>query len=117
MAASNVSIERRKYPRFQTRQVFFAANAHLGMVENISLGGLAFRFIDRGAWPEDLVHKGILFGEDDLCLDEIPIRRMTSTPSPEAATESRPVQKIRVQFSELTPRQQRLLEGFIHTHT
>lgn len=103
--------ERRKHPRYATNQVFLAANAHFGVVENISLGGLSFKFIDRGCWKQRPDITAVLFGEDDQWIDDLPIKELGLQTLHHENNEW--IKKTRFKFRQLSSKQQRLIQSFI----
>lgn len=110
--------ERRKHKRFEANSGVFAINSHFGLIVNISMGGLSFRYVDRGEWEGRQIEKGSLFGEDDLWIDEIPIQFVSECQVDDGvACKSTIVKKRSVAFGDLTPHQAKLLESFIWVNT
>jgi len=111
-------VERRKHKRYDAFSGVFAINSHFGLVMNISLGGLAFRYVDKGIWKEMSKTAGTLFGDDDLWIDNIPIRYITECTASEGSVCNTAIIKRRgVQFGDLNTVQRKLLETFIWIHT
>lgn len=112
-------VERRKHERFQILSGLFAINSHFGQIIDISMGGLSFRYVDRGEWTDESVAEGTLFGDDDLWLNKIPIQ-MVSECSAETGLSlsgSNMIKRRGVQFGQLTPIQAFQLENFILNNT
>jgi len=107
--------ERRKHKRYRAKSGTCALNSRVGEIIDISLGGLAFRYVDRGEWddmpPSDL---GILFGNGDLCLEDIPLKVISDCAINDGINITR---RCGVQFGELTKKQLEQLEYFIWANT
>ncbi len=118
MSGEKIILERRKHKRFDAYSGVFAVNSHFGLIVNISLGGLAFRYVDKGEWGDAEIDSGALFGEDDLWINDIPIKNISECVANDGvACKSTTVKRRSVQFGELTPDQQKLLESFIWVNT
>ena len=118
MGKEKTVADRRQHKRFKATTGIFAVNSHFGQIEDISMGGLLFRYVERGPWPEETVETGSLFGEDDLWIDSIPIKFISECMAEDGvACKSTIVKKRSIEFGELTPRQIRLLETFIWVNT
>ena len=48
MTNHTAALERRKHKRFNAFSGVFAVNSHFGLIVDISMGGLSFRYVDRG---------------------------------------------------------------------
>lgn len=111
-------VERRKYKRYDAFSGVFAINSHFGLVLNISVNGLAFRYVDKGSWKDSKIPSGTLFGDDDLWIDNLPVRHVTECTAAEGpACNTNVVKRRGVQFGNLTPKQRKLLEAFIWMNT
>jgi len=117
------TIERRKYPRFETKDVAFAIlkadrEEELGQIVNISMGGLAFHYFignrefqkadkldvllaDSGLQVEDIKFHVV---EDYELVNELPFSSITK-------------REQRVLFSDLTESQKQGIDSFIRRHT
>lgn len=111
-------LERRRYPRVTTKKnssfVLISDDTKLGEIIDISMGGLAFRYSDGELWSHKPDQSAILFGEDDLWLNAMPLNSIydciLSGPSPEDPSTLR---RRSMQFGALSPEQQKLLRQFI----
>lgn len=115
--------ERRKHPRFDTKDVAFAIlkadrEEELGQIVNISLGGLAFQYFignrefqkadrldvllaDRGIHVEDIKFRVV---EDFELVNELPFSSITK-------------REQRVLFNDLSDSQKHGIDSFIRRHT
>ena len=118
MNEESIVNERRKHKRFDAYSGVFSVNSHFGLIVNISLGGLAFRYVDKGEWSDKGVNSGILFGEDDLWINDIPVKCISECIANDGvACKSTTVKRRSVEFGKLTADQQKLLENFIWVNT
>lgn len=118
MNEENSIAERRKHKRFDAYSGVFSVNSHFGLIVNISLGGLAFRYVDKGEWKDKEVKAGTLFGEDDLWINDIPVKCVSECVANDGvACKSTTVKRRSIEFGELTASQQKLLESFIWVNT
>lgn len=110
--------ERREYRRFKVMSGVFALNARFGQVVDISLGGIAFHYVNQQPWTAKITEYGALFGEDDLCLDNIPMQTVTDVASAgKMAPEATTIRRRGLKFGPLTLAQRNLLEHFIWVNT
>lgn len=110
--------ERRAYRRFKVMSGVFALNARFGQVIDISLGGIAFRYVNRNPWSARTTESGSLFGEDDLCLDNIPMQTVSDEITAGGlTTEATIIRRRGLKFGDLTQEQRNLLEHFIWVNT
>jgi hypothetical protein len=115
--------ERRKHPRFDTKDVAFAIlkadrEEELGQIVNISMGGLVFHYFignrefqkadrldvllaDRGIHVEDIKFRVV---EDFELVNELPFSSITK-------------REQRVLFNELSDSQKLGIDSFIRRHT
>ena len=107
--------ERRKHRRFKVLSGVFAINARFGQIIDISLGGIAFHYVNQKPWSTKATEHGALFGEDDLCLDNIPMRTVSDAPS--AGELATTIRRRGLKFGPLTLAQINLLEHFIWVNT
>lgn len=118
MNKENIIGERRKHRRFDAYTGVFSVNSHFGLIVNISLGGLAFRYVDKGEWSDNDVKSGTLFGEDDLWINDIPVKCVSECVANDGvACHATTVKRRSLEFGELTADQQKLLESFIWVNT
>ena len=110
--------ERRSHQRFKVLSGVFALNSRFGQVVDISLGGISFRYINRGEWSTGDAENGALFGEDDLCVDNIPLQTVSDeVSSGGVSTDETTVRRRSLKFGPLTRQQKNLLEHFIWVNT
>ena len=114
-------VERRQHKRFQSpKGVFIGVGPHdaeVGRLRNISMDGLAFRYLGiekelSGSYVDIFMTSG------DFYLGKIPIKiisdvRVVSTTSSDAFT----LRECWVKFKDLTPQQKAKLKEFIEKHT
>lgn len=111
-------LERRRYLRVTTKKnssfVLISDDTKLGEIIDISMGGLAFRYSGGELWSRQPDQSAILFGDDDLWLNTIPLNSVydfiLSGPSPENPNTLR---RRSMQFGALSPEQKKLLRQFI----
>jgi len=105
---------RRAHQRFKATTGVFAVNAKFGQIIDISKGGLSFRYVERQGWPKELFEMGVLYGDDDFCLDNLPIKTISDCIIANGLSSySTIIRRCGVQFGELTAKQVRDLEYFI----
>lgn len=110
METETGSRERRGHKRFKAKNCTIAVRSKLGSIIDISMGGLSFSYIDTGEWPKDIPSLAIIFGSDDLCLDEFPLRIISDCSLSKGMSMMR---RCGVQFGELSRKQLSQLEHFI----
>ena len=117
-------VERRKHERFQAEDGALAVLRRpwphpttLGQIIDISMGGLAFRYIageERSHEPSELE---ILSGDCSFRLDKIPFETISDFKiANEAPFKFIEMRRSGVQFGELRPEQMSQLEYFIQNH-
>jgi c-di-GMP-binding flagellar brake protein YcgR len=107
-------IERRHLPRFQVHSGLFAMDSQLGQILDISMGGLAFRYVERQQPPTTDQGIGIIFDEEDLCFDHIPVQTITDAVIFDRQGKKIPsIRRCGVRFLDLSPTQRTLLQNFI----
>jgi len=112
-------VERRKEERFKVNGKAFAENsAKNGLITDISLAGLAYRFVDRKRCPEESFCLDIVVDEEDFRLQRLPFTIINEcVASHDCPDHTLIVKERRVQFLDLTPHQKAKLEFFINKHT
>jgi hypothetical protein len=106
--------ERRKYKRYKACSGVFAVNSQFGLIVDISIGGLAFNYVEKEPWPHNSADKGALYGEDEMWIDNMPIRSISKGTTEKGVSSRSPViKKRRVVFAELPPAKRVLIEKFI----
>lgn len=106
--------DRRSHRRYKATAGVFAVNSKFGQIIDISRGGLSFRYVERRGWPKELFEMGVLYGDDDFCLDNLAIKTISDCVVANGLSSySTIIRRCGVQFGELTPKQIRDLEYFI----
>lgn len=115
MANKKGFIEHRRHRRYSVGAgVIVSTPSRIGEVINIGLGGLSFRCLDNGELPVPF-ESAILFGEDDLSVEEVTIKLVGDyTKGPPAGY--RQIRKIGAKFGELSIEQKQTLRNFILLH-
>ena len=114
MASVKESVERRQHKRFFVKNhAFTTISTKIGQINDISMGGLSFRYMDSQEWSREPVESATLFS-DDFFLDNIPLLtvsdQLVERRTPSIITERRRSAK----FGTLTPEQQAKLQRFIN---
>ena len=114
-------MERRKHKRYKVTKGACKVDSNTesktaksGEVIDISMGGLAFSYIEDGEWTDESFDRGMLLGEKDLCIEDIPLKVISDCAINTGITITR---RCGVQFGKLTPRQISQLEYYIWTNT
>lgn len=115
-------VERRRYPRLKTiggnAMVFLPDEALVGELVDISLGGLAFYYSDTPSRQEYQLQSGILVGDDDLWLEDFPIKTVHDFVVEIPVFSKRPILRRRcLAFGPLSNHQKSLLEQYIWLNT
>ncbi len=111
--------DRRKAIRYRPKNGTMAVSSHaLGPVINISMGGLAFRYLEDDTNRPSSEPLGIFLGSDDILIDQIATKvisdRLISEGSVFLKTSTR---QRSIQFLNLTKEQHISLESFITQKT
>lgn len=121
--------EFRKYQRFYTQHGAVAAleesmsSLKVGLIANISKGGLAFCYLDQikiKEEPNETFNSVISWHVSDFFMDKIPCEVVSDeeiTVSSSSSTCTLPMRFCRIQFGELVPHQFSKLEDFIENYT
>ncbi|UCD86681.1 MAG: PilZ domain-containing protein [Desulfobacterales bacterium] len=108
-------VERRKHKRIQVRTgAFVGVGPHfnqVGPLIDISMGGLAFRYMAREKQPDGL-SLDIFLTDRDFYLDYVPFTAVSDFKTPDTTT-----RRCSVQFGNLTQSQISCLEHFIAAYT
>jgi len=110
VAEEKKSKERRTYQRFTTKSCTIAVSSTIGQIVDISMGGVSFSYIDTGKLSKNTSAQAIVFGKDDLCLDEFPLRIISDCSMGKGISMMRRCGAV---FDELTSKQLSQLEHFI----
>ena len=111
--------ERRNFTRFTPKNGTMAVNSHaLGPIVNISMGGLAFRYMETEKTQPVSDQLGIFLGSDDFLIEKIESRLIADTAVEQDSTFMQTKTRQRsIEFLNLTSEQQEKLEEFILTKT
>jgi hypothetical protein len=121
-------VEQRRYKRYEVPTGSFVAlgpqNSILGQIMDISMGGLAFRYMDSKK-PIDESYLDIFLTERDFCLGKVPVKAVSDCEIDntvacklvEGVYRCTAMRRSGVQFGELTHHQMSQLEHFIQNHT
>jgi c-di-GMP-binding flagellar brake protein YcgR len=111
--------ERRRFRRYRVKNGAYTVNASRpGLIVDISIGGMAFHYIDRKEWPRETFRLDIVFGqEEEFRLNDIPYRIVSDRVADRKPHDASLVVKRRsIEFGELSPEQRARLEYFIRHH-
>lgn len=122
MNNQKIPTERRKHKRFITREGAFAVMTpgykNLGLIQNISKGGLAYRYITNGDTSTGLYKLDIFITNKDFYLKNIPFKTVAAIDEVTEFPYSSILMKKRcIQFDRLDPDQEQMLDYFILNHT
>lgn len=112
--------ERRNHTRYRVDNGVFAIDStRFGKVLDISLGGLSFTCINPEGWTTITKDTGILLGNDDLCLDQIPfqiasVRLLADKTAPGSMIE---IRRYSLKFGEMNDNQVIKLKNYIVNNT
>ena len=110
--------ERRTHERLKAKSGTCSVESKIeskaGEIIDISMGGLAFSYVDRGDWSDESFDQGMLFGENDLCLEDLPLKIISDCAINSGLSI---IRRCGVKFGELTPKQISQLEYFIWANT
>jgi len=115
---SNRQQERRRYPRLtaigSTALVMLPEEKISGALIDIGMGGLSFHYRGNLFQMGSLLQKGILFGEDDLWLENLPTKTVHDfVDRIPLATDEPLIRRRCLKFCGLSESQQSLLAQFI----
>ncbi len=124
ICTGNEFVERRKYPRYDVENGSLVAFKHyapkLGQIIDMSLGGLAFRYIENREknTSSELSEIDILVPEEGFYLKQIPIKSLIDIEiTNEIPFSTSTMWQHCVQFDTLSLNQQTHLEFFINKYT
>jgi len=119
MSGENVFPERRKAKRYQVKTGIFAIiNKSSGQIIDISLNGLAFRYIADEEKKNGSSELNIFVMEDSFLLEKVPFKVVSDQDLDNKFNFSPIVMKRRsVQFKDLTPHQKTQLKDFISMYS
>ena len=102
--------ERRLHKRFQVKSGSVAFNGKSAEIIDISMGGLAFSYLESDQWSFENFDRGVLLGEKELCLEDIPLKVISDCAINSGLSI---IRRCGVKFEKLTPKQLAQLEYFI----
>jgi hypothetical protein len=111
--------EHRKHQRYQVPEGSFVtlgpSKAVMGQILDISMGGLAFRYINNHSEaPKQESYADIYLTEGDVCVSSVPIRAVSDFDAPDTVTRKadgplpvscRGMRRCGVEFGEMTQSQ------------
>jgi len=121
-------VEQRRYKRYEVPTGSFVAlgpqNSILGQIIDISMGGLAFRYMDSKK-PIDESYLDIFLTERHFCLGKVPVKAVSDYEINNTVTcklvdgvpyRRTAMKRSSVQFGELTHHQMSQLEHFVQNN-
>jgi len=102
--------EKRRHPRHPVKAGRITANQRTGEIIDISMGGLAFSYVQRDDWDGESFDRGMLLGERDLCIEDLPLKVISDCAINSGISI---IRRCGAQFGELTAKQIAQLEYFI----
>ena len=106
--------DRRKHKRFKVRSGTCKFAEKSADIIDISMGGMAFSYIDDGKWTNETFDRGMLLGEKDLRIEEIPLKIISDCAINSGLTIT---SRRGVKFGKLTDKQLAQLEYYIWANT
>lgn len=106
--------ERRLHPRHPVKTGTIIANNRTAEIIDISMGGLAFSYLEREDWDGVTFDRGMLLGENDLCIEDLPLKIISDCAINSGISI---IRRCGVQFEKLTAKQMAQLEYFIWTNS
>lgn len=107
-------VERRRHKRFKAKSGSFKSEKIEGEIIDISMGGFSFSYVDNGKWTDESFDVGMLLGEKDLCIEEIPLKIISDCAINRGLSITR---RCGVKFGTLTSKQLAQLEYYIWANT
>lgn len=117
-------LNNRRYVRFQVPaySAYAAFRPHwlrssiMGNIVDISLGGLAFRYIPSPKASNRLSHIDILLTDGSFCLNKVPVQTISDFEIDSETSVDLETRRCSVQFGDLTDNQKSDLRYFIQTY-
>jgi hypothetical protein len=106
--------ERRQHKRFKARSGTFKSETVEGEIIDISMGGFAFSYAENDDWTNESFDIGMLLGEKDLCIEDVPLKIISDCAINRGLSITR---RCGVKFGKLTPKQVAQLEYYIWANT
>ncbi|NTV13227.1 MAG: PilZ domain-containing protein [Desulfobulbaceae bacterium] len=108
------SEEKRRHQRFPIKSATISTGNKSGEIIDISMGGLAFSYLEREDWTDDTFDRGMLLGEQDLRIEDIQLKVISDCAINSGFSV---VRRCGVKFEQLTAKQLAQLEYFIWANT
>ena len=105
--------ERRKHSRVEPHETNLVVKSRFGEIIDISIGGIAFTYVDRGNSLQGLEETGCIFGHDDLCIDDLPLKIISDCSIGDGVSV---IRRCSAEFGKLTPKQLSLLEHLVRAN-
>jgi len=102
--------DKRRHQRYPVKSATISAGEKSGEIIDISMGGLAFSYLEREDWTDDTFDRGMLLGEQDLHIEDIQLKVISDCAINSGFSV---VRRCGVKFERLTPKQLAQLEYFI----
>jgi hypothetical protein len=102
--------ERRKHKRVKPEGCAVEADSRFGEIIDISMGGVAFTYIDREERFKGTGGLGLSCGGHELCMDELPVRIISDCAIGNGISV---VRRCHAEFGKLSAKQIALLERLI----
>lgn len=109
-----ITPERRKFKRYKAKSGSLNTEVKSGEIVDISMGGLSFSYRDNDSWTDETFDCGMLLGEKDLKIEDIPLKIISDCAINSGLSITR---RCGVKFDKLTPKQLAQLEYYIWTNT
>ena len=115
-------VERREHQRFMVQEGVYALlknnSSKLGLIKNISRGGLAFSHIVNGEEMHESFKVDIFISGRGFCLKDIPAKKISDFHiNNKLPFSTFAVRKVGIQFSELNQSQLSQLDNFMREQT
>ncbi len=107
-------VERRQHKRFEAKSGTFKSESVEGEIIDISMGGFAFSYRDSEEWTNETFDVGMLLGEKDLCIEDVPLRIISDCAINRGLSMTR---RCGVKFGKLNSKQLAQLEYYIWANT
>jgi hypothetical protein len=114
------TVEQRRYRRFLIKEgaLIFDSESMLGLVGDISMGGLSFLCLDGPEHSSTSIGGGAFRGEEGFCTETLPCRHLPDHGAPSESSFARTERRrCRVEFGELDPGQKMQLLHIIQNFT
>lgn len=121
MIARKNGMDRRRYKRFKVPTDAFAVlkapKFRIGQISDMSMGGLAFCYVDQKINPREISFVDILLADDGFYLDRIPVKIAWDEDFSDCAQlQPRSMKRCGLMFEEISQSQQALLASFVPKH-